>query len=141
MHSLTLFHLFCADPPSPIIELEDSEVDIGSVTWLKCSYTGNPRPKYSWNYFQTDNVMEENEDGVSRLIIHNATAANMGFYTCHAWNDIGNVSKTAKVTVKGRVSIMLLPRQGDAKCFHIAVLCQAQSPRFSDVSTHFCAIE
>lgn len=94
-----------ADPPSPIVELEDSEVEIGSATWLKCTSTGNPRPKYSWNYYQTDNVMEENDDGVSRLLIHNATAANIGFYTCHAWNDRGNVSKTAKVTVKGRVSI------------------------------------
>lgn len=94
------------DPPSQIVELEDSEVDVGSTVWLKCSSMGNPRPKYSWNYYQTANVMEENEDGVSRLLIHNATAYNMGSYTCHAWNDRGNVSKTARVSVKGRVSIM-----------------------------------
>ncbi|XP_044038551.1 hemicentin-2-like [Siniperca chuatsi] len=88
-------------PPSQIVELEDSEVDVGSSMWLKCSSTGNPRPKYFWNYYRTANVMEENEDGVSRLLIHNATAYNMGSYTCHAWNDRGNVSKTARVTVKG----------------------------------------
>nr|XP_046271831.1 uncharacterized protein LOC124073572 [Scatophagus argus] len=88
-------------PPSQIAELEDSQVDVGSVMWLKCSAMGNPRPQYFWNYYQTDNVIEENEDGVSLLIIHNATAYNMGSYTCHAWNDIGNVSKTVRVTVKG----------------------------------------
>ncbi|XP_076608323.1 hemicentin-1 [Chaetodon auriga] len=88
-------------PPSQIVELEDSEVDLGSTVWLKCSSMGNPRPKYFWNYYQTANVMEENDDGVSRLLIHNATAYNMGSYTCHAWNDRGNVSKTARVTVKG----------------------------------------
>lgn len=88
-------------PPSPIVELEDSEVHAGSTVWLKCSSTGNPRPNYSWDYYQTDNVVQENEDGVSRLIIHNATAYNMGTYTCHAWNDGGRVSRTARVTVEG----------------------------------------
>ncbi|XP_070779073.1 roundabout homolog 1-like [Enoplosus armatus] len=73
-------------PPSQIVELEDSEVDVGSTMGLKCSSTGNPRPKYVWNYYRTANVMEENEDGVSCLLIHNATAYNMGSYTCHAWN-------------------------------------------------------
>ncbi|XP_045888380.1 hemicentin-2-like isoform X2 [Micropterus dolomieu] len=88
-------------PPSQIVELEDSEVNLGSTVSLKCSSTGNPRPKYFWNYYRTANVMEENEDGVSRLNIRNATAYNMGSYTCHATNDRGNVSKTARVTVKG----------------------------------------
>ncbi|XP_078125559.1 hemicentin-1 [Sander vitreus] len=88
-------------PPSQIVELEDSEVEVGSTVWLKCFSVGNPRPKYFWNYYRTANVIEENEDGVSRLHIHNATVYNMGSYTCHAWNDRGNVSKTATVTVKG----------------------------------------
>ncbi|KAK9534774.1 hypothetical protein VZT92_007197 [Zoarces viviparus] len=88
-------------PPSQIVELEDSEVDVGSTVWLKCSSAGNPRPQYSWDYYQTTNVMVQNEDGVSRLQIHNATAYNTGSYTCHASNDRGNVSGTARVTVKG----------------------------------------
>uniref|UniRef100_A0A3Q3G8M9 Ig-like domain-containing protein n=1 Tax=Labrus bergylta TaxID=56723 RepID=A0A3Q3G8M9_9LABR len=92
-------------PPSQIVELEDSEVSVGSTVWLKCSSTGNPRPKYSWDYYRTDNVEVDSEDGVSRLIIHNATAFNMGLFTCHTWNDMGNVSKTARVTVKGNQSI------------------------------------
>lgn len=113
MIDITLVCLLCSDlyclilsklsldPPSPIVELEDSEVDVGSDVWLKCSSKGNPQPKYSWNYYQTTNVLEESEDGVSRLYIHNATAYNMGSYTCHALNERGNVSKTVRVTVKG----------------------------------------
>ena len=102
-HWLTLFELLPLDPPSEITELEDSEVDFGSKTRLKCSSVANPRPKYIWNYYRTDNVMEEDEDGESHLIIQNASAHNMGSYTCQAWNDIGNVSKTVRVTVKGKV--------------------------------------
>lgn len=56
-----------------------------------------------WNYYQTDNVMEENDDGISRLMIDNATALNMGSYTCRAWNDRGNAWKTVRVHVKGGV--------------------------------------
>ncbi|XP_069571703.1 hemicentin-2 [Brachyistius frenatus] len=88
-------------PPSPIVELDDTEVDVGSTVSLKCSSTGNPRPKYSWSYYKMANVVEKNEDGVSLLVIGNATAYNMGSYTCHAWNGRGSVSKMAKVTVTG----------------------------------------
>ncbi|KAE8283339.1 Hemicentin-1 [Larimichthys crocea] len=88
-------------PPSQIVELEDSEVNVGSTISLKCFSRGNPRPRYSWNYYRTHKVTVENEDGVSLLIIHNATGYNTGFYTCQASNVIGNVSKTVRVTVKG----------------------------------------
>ncbi|XP_056256732.1 hemicentin-2 [Seriola aureovittata] len=87
-------------PPSQIVELEDAEVEVGSNVSLKCSSMSNPRPQYIWNYYRTDNVMEENEDGVSRLLIINATAYNSGSYTCRTLNEIGEVSKTARVTVK-----------------------------------------
>lgn len=103
LSSLTyvVVELLSLDPPSQIVELEDSEVDVGSSMWLKCSSVGNPRPQYFWDYYRADNVREENEDGVSRLLIHNAAEYNVGSYTCHAWNERGNVSKTARVTVKG----------------------------------------
>lgn len=79
-------------------------MDVGSNFSLKCSSSGNPRPEYLWNYYQTSNVDEEREDGVTYLSITNATADNMGLYTCEARNNFGNVSKTVTVTVKGRTS-------------------------------------
>uniref|UniRef100_A0A3B4VF01 Ig-like domain-containing protein n=1 Tax=Seriola dumerili TaxID=41447 RepID=A0A3B4VF01_SERDU len=85
--------------------LEDAEVEVGSNVSLKCSSMSNPRPQYIWNYYRTDNVMEENEDGVSRLLIINATAYNSGSYTCCTSNERGEVSKTARVTVKSKVNI------------------------------------
>lgn len=109
LSGLTLFKLVSPDPPSQIVELEDSEVDVGSSVWLKCSSMGNPRPNYLWDYFQTHNVKEEHDDGVSRLLIHNATAYNTGSYTCHARNDRGTVSQTVRVTVKGEVNTECLP--------------------------------
>ncbi|MEQ2168073.1 hypothetical protein GOODEAATRI_010733 [Goodea atripinnis] len=88
-------------PPSDILELENSEVQVGGVLGLKCSSVGNPRPNYSWIYYKTHNVNERTEDGVSGLIINDATGFNTGSYTCQAWNGRGNVSKTVRVTVKG----------------------------------------
>ncbi|XP_071389542.1 hemicentin-1 [Centroberyx affinis] len=88
-------------PPSKINELEDTEVEFGSTMGLKCSSMGNPRPEYLWSHYQADNVKVETEDGVSRLHIHDATANNIGSYTCYARNEIGIVSRTARVTVKG----------------------------------------
>ncbi|KAK7940484.1 hypothetical protein WMY93_003810 [Mugilogobius chulae] len=74
---------------------------LGSSVSLKCSARGNPRPKYSWIYYNTTNVSEENDDGVSILVIHNATTFNIGSYTCLASNEHGTVSKTARLTTEG----------------------------------------
>lgn len=79
-------------------------MDVGDNVSLKCSSSGNPRPEYSWDYDGASNVVEKREDGVTYLSITNATAENMGFYRCDAINNLGNVSKTVKVTVKGRIS-------------------------------------
>lgn len=99
-HAVCLF----PDPPSEIKELEDTQVDVGSPVWLKCSSMGNPRPRYQWNYYRSDNVVEEEDDGVSRLLIHNTTALNMGSYTCQAWNDRGRARKTVKVHLRGGIT-------------------------------------
>ncbi|XP_030592636.1 vascular cell adhesion protein 1-like isoform X2 [Archocentrus centrarchus] len=91
--------IFVQYPPSQIFELQDLEIHSGSTAELKCASRGYPRLNYTWHYYQTANVMEENEDGVSLLKIHHANADNMGSYTCDAWNSKGNVSKTVRVTV------------------------------------------
>lgn len=103
-----LLHLLSSDPPSQINELEDTEVEIGSDARLKCSSSGNPRPNYIWNYYRTSNVREESEDGVSNVLIHNATAYNMGSYTCNASNGIEHVYKTVRLIVRGKLSLCLI---------------------------------
>lgn len=100
-----LFILSSSDPPSQISELEDSVVKVGSDVWLKCSSKGNPQLEYLWEYYNSSNVAEKHEDGVTYLSITNATAENMGVYTCRAKNEIGNVSKTVKLSVEGRTRI------------------------------------
>ncbi|KAK6311714.1 hypothetical protein J4Q44_G00173780 [Coregonus suidteri] len=87
-------------PPQDILELKDTEVDVGSRTGLKCSSNGNPRPEYSWTYHRAPNVKLKN-DGVSLLTIEQATGENIGYYTCYASNTLGKVSKRARVSVRG----------------------------------------
>lgn len=100
-----LFKLSSSDPPSQISELEESVVKLGSDVSLKCSTKGNPQPEYFWEYYNSSNVAENHEDGVTYLSITNATAKNMGLYTCRAMNPIGNVAKTVKLIVEGRTSV------------------------------------
>ena len=98
-----MLKLLSVDPPTQIEDLEDAKVNVGDDFGLTCSSKSNPRPSYFWSYIQMANVKEETEDGVSRLIIHNATGYNIGSYTCHASNERGTVFKTARVTVEGRL--------------------------------------
>lgn len=95
------FEIIVHYPPTQIFELEDSDFTIGSSVSLKCSASGSPRPVYYWTYFNDTNISEEHDDGVSLLVIHNASTHNIGSYTCLASNDHGNVSKTARLTMEG----------------------------------------
>ncbi|XP_029583724.1 vascular cell adhesion protein 1 isoform X2 [Salmo trutta] len=88
-------------PPQNILELKDTEVDVGSPTGLNCSSNGNPRPEYSWTYHRAPNVKLKNDDGGSLLTIEQATGENIGSYTCHASNTLGKVFKIARVSVRG----------------------------------------
>ncbi|KAL0992894.1 hypothetical protein UPYG_G00100650 [Umbra pygmaea] len=97
-HTLDIHVLF---KPRDIQELLDTEVDTGSSTQLRCSSSGNPAPEYSWIYHRTPNVRVETKDGVSLLSIVHATGENIGTYTCYVQNTLGNVSKTARVFVRG----------------------------------------
>ncbi|XP_033827630.1 hemicentin-1-like [Periophthalmus magnuspinnatus] len=95
------FEVIVYYPPSEIFELESSSFTLGSSVYLKCYARGNPRPKYSWIYYNISNVFEENVEESSILVIQNATTFNMGNYTCLASNEYGTVFKTARLTVEG----------------------------------------
>ncbi|XP_031427934.1 hemicentin-1-like [Clupea harengus] len=89
-------------PPSPIAELEDTEVDVvGSDVVLKCAVHGDPRPQYEWSYPWVSNVWVKTEDGVSLLHINGTTEANIGTYACFAFNKLGEARRSVRVTVKG----------------------------------------
>ncbi|KAM8824676.1 vascular cell adhesion protein 1-like isoform 3-T3 [Synchiropus picturatus] len=122
-------------PPSQILELEDSEVEVGSSVRLKCASKAIPRPGYSWTYYQAENVMVVYEDGVSLLLVENATDFNAGVYTCHTGNIGGSVSKSVKLTVKAKAVSSSCPVEiqpssivvkfGDP----VSVNCTTTSPR------------
>ncbi|XP_030592635.1 vascular cell adhesion protein 1-like isoform X1 [Archocentrus centrarchus] len=126
--------IFVQYPPSQIFELQDLEIHSGSTAELKCASRGYPRLNYTWHYYQTANVMEENEDGVSLLKIHHANADNMGSYTCDAWNSKGNVSKTVRVTVIG--AKQTCPLEITPNPMVIEYKSRAQGATCSSVSTN-----
>lgn len=79
-------------------------MNVGGDVSLKCSAKGNPPPSYTWEFYGSSNVAENHEDGVTYLSITNATARNMGRYTCRAANPLGVVVKGVKITVDGRTT-------------------------------------
>ncbi|KAJ8389088.1 hypothetical protein AAFF_G00122940 [Aldrovandia affinis] len=97
-HTLEIEVLY---PPSVFVELKDHEVDLGMEVGLMCSSQGNPRPVYNWMYPAADNVQEHTGAGVSLLSISHTSKENNGNYSCFAWNKLGNVSETVRLTVRG----------------------------------------
>uniref|UniRef100_A0A3P8Z7V5 Ig-like domain-containing protein n=1 Tax=Esox lucius TaxID=8010 RepID=A0A3P8Z7V5_ESOLU len=110
--------------PRNILELRDTEVDVGSSTQLKCNSNGNPPPEYSWTFYRAPNVKVENND---TLIIEDATGANIGYYTCFARNTLGMVSAIARISVRGADPVCPLQLSADRMVIKyedpVSVLC------------------
>ncbi|KAJ4920202.1 hypothetical protein JOQ06_014277 [Pogonophryne albipinna] len=72
----------------------------GNVT-LDCSAEGNPLPVLHWNYTTAENVRETTRGHQKSLTITGATSTNAGFYICVAMNNVGEVTSTVTLKMKG----------------------------------------
>ncbi|XP_076866056.1 hemicentin-1-like isoform X2 [Brachyhypopomus gauderio] len=88
-------------PPADIMELNDQSVTEGSWVFLKCFSSARPRPEYEWIYHPEPNVTTTIEDGMSGLIINDASGRNIGTYTCIARNLLGETRRSVRVDVEG----------------------------------------
>ena len=98
--------LWVSDPPEKITQLEATELEVGSSSTLKCFSDAQPAPTYHWDYYKTGNVQVMDVPGGSHLHINKTTDVNIGNYTCIVANDLKNISKMARVTVKGKPKII-----------------------------------
>ncbi|CAL8273606.1 unnamed protein product [Lota lota] len=89
------------NPPKNITQLEDTELEVGSSSTLKCFSEANPPPIFHWDYYKTGNVEVTYVAGGSLLHIKKATDVNIGNYTCIVAYALKNISHVARVTVKG----------------------------------------
>lgn len=77
------------------------EVSLGENVSLECYAEGNPAPEIHWVYKSAVNVKETTVGRQKNIAITTATSTNFGVYICVATNDIGNVTRSVRIMMKG----------------------------------------
>jgi hypothetical protein len=87
--------------------LESAQISIGADATLECAVEGASAPEIRWlkdgKPVKADakHVIESKPDGTQRLLIKQATAADMGQYVCEAVNSAGKATTDAAIEQKG----------------------------------------
>lgn len=92
--------------------LTGSSVTEGEDLQLHCSVEGRPAPHISWlfNDQPIPNARSSFDNGLAKLMIHDALQEDEGLYTCVAENSHGRAVCSARVLVKAKKS----SRKGDS---------------------------
>ena len=98
----SILHSSFLDKPSIISFKTDQKygnyVDKTSTLTLTCKADGNPTPDYK--LFHEGIKLSDNSDGV--YTINSVSSSDDGQYKCVAWNEVGNITKSLNISIKGR---------------------------------------
>jgi hypothetical protein len=92
-------------PPEFIEKLSDLTIKDGSSLLLKCSVKGDPGPQVEW--FKNGEVITSSDiidlkykKGVATLGINEVFPEDEGTYVCKAFNSLGQIESTCKLTIE-----------------------------------------
>eukprot|EP00111_Clytia_hemisphaerica_P017441 TCONS_00051608-protein len=84
--------------PSFIRPMKSKRVPPGTVAVLDCIISGNPRPHIQW--FKDNHMLRPSKSitlSNQMMVINNFNERDVGSYSCHASNDLGSASQSARL--------------------------------------------
>ena len=111
--TIFFFHL----DPAKILTRQNSTVQVGSSTALRCLAEGNPTPTITWTRDKTD----EGVGSGSTLVFCSAQLYDRGWYTCNSKNSVGPSDRASiYVEVRGEDDnqLSVSKMSGDIKNYH-----------------------
>lgn len=98
-------------PPRFVQTLRETEVIEGSKVEFQCQVTGYPEPEVKW--YKDSVPIENNPDyetstsphGICVMKIEETFTEDSAIYSCRASNEAGTTETSARLTVKGMLSI------------------------------------
>ncbi|KAK7162671.1 hypothetical protein R3I93_006878 [Phoxinus phoxinus] len=108
------------------ISSKKPSVKLGEDLEITCDADGNPKPTILWWKEETEPA--QNESRHEKLIIHNASWSQAGWYRCDASNAVGSQQMRVNVIVLGPPNIpkIQLSHRGDPKeGENVTILCSS----------------
>ncbi|CAL1588102.1 unnamed protein product [Knipowitschia caucasica] len=95
-HNISINVLFAPSFPEDITQ----EFHMGENLTVDCRADGNPLPQLHWKYPPAANVNTASRG--RQIHITEATSTNAGVYSCNATNEVGSVTRTVTLIMKGK---------------------------------------
>lgn len=103
LFSVISYYNFPTDAPKFKEVRDNEEVILGKNMTLGCSAEGYPPPEIHWKYISAVNLKETTVGRQKIIMITKATSTNAGVYICVATNEVGRLTRSVTVVVKGMI--------------------------------------
>ena len=94
--------------PAVVVSPATLIVNEGGTASFQCSATGNPEPSVAWSKLNSQSELSQSAASGGKLKLKQVTGSDTGLYQCSATNILGDSRKVARLTVNGKLLVMIL---------------------------------
>ena len=93
--------------PAVVVSPVTLTVNEGGSASFQCSARGNPVPAVAWNKLDNQSEIAQSTVSGGKLQLKHVTGSNTGLYQCSATNILGDSRKVVRLTVNGKLLVMI----------------------------------
>ena len=96
--------------PAVVVSPVTLTLNEGASGWFQCSASGNPEPALVWSKLGNQSEIAQSAVSKGKLQLKHVTGSDTGLYQCSARNILGDSQKVVRLTVNGKLLMMILSR-------------------------------
>ena len=94
--------------PSVVVSPVTLTVNEGGRASFQCSASGNPEPAVAWSKLNNQSEIIQSTVSRGKLQLKQVTGSDAGLYQCAATNILGNSRKVVRLTVNGKLLVIIM---------------------------------
>ena len=95
-------------PPTVVVSPVTLTVNEGGSALFQCSANGNPEPAVAWSKLANQSEIIQSAVSGGKLHLMHVTGSDGGLYQCSATNILGNSREVVRLTVTGKLLVMIM---------------------------------
>jgi len=94
--------------PAVVVSPATLTVNEGGSASFQCSASGNPGPSVAWSKLNSQSKLSQSAASAGTLELKDVTGSDTGLYQCSATNILGDSRKVVRLTVNGKLLVMII---------------------------------
>ena len=94
--------------PAVVVSPATLIVNEGGTAAFQCSASGNPEPSVAWSKLNSQSKISQSAVSGGKLELKHVTGNDTGLYQCSATNILGDSRKVVRLTVNGKLLVMIM---------------------------------